>query len=612
MKQKKRQMEYLTRGLIAVKTEGGVFVSWRFLGTDDEDTAFHLYRNGQRVSKKPITESTNFLDPAGTLASVYRVSVVKKGFEISRTPKAAVWPERFLTIPLKKPEGGTTPDGQPYTYSANDASVGDVDGDGEYEIILKWDPSNSKDNAHNGYTGEVLIDAYKLDGTFLWRINLGKNIRAGAHYTQFMVYDLDGDGKAEIAMKTADGTTDGVGNIIGNEDADFRNEQGRILSGPEYLTVFKGETGEALSTVDYDPPRGTLEDWGDGYGNRMDRFLAGIAYLDGERPSLVMARGYYTRTVLAAYNFRNGRLEKRWIFDSDVPGHERYAGQGNHSLSVADVDGDGKDEIIYGAMAVDHDGTGLYTTGLGHGDAMHVGNLDPSRKGLEVFQVHEDHYSPYGLSFRDAGTGDILWGVHAGTDVGRGMAAHIDPQYEGSLVWGIDPPGNEGISYGLYTSKGEKVSDKAPASANFAIWWDGDLVRELLDHDWNGTIGRPKIDKWDAENRCLKTVFQPEGVLSNNGTKGNPVLQANLFGDWREEVIWRTEESDALRIYTTTDITSHRLYTLMHDPVYRLGIAWQNTAYNQPPHTGYYLGTGMKKPPKPAIYLAGNKAEMPL
>ncbi|WP_339192128.1 rhamnogalacturonan lyase [Bacillus sp. FSL K6-1003] len=612
MKPKKRQMEYLTRGLIAVRTEQGVFVSWRFLGTDHETTAFHLYRDGKRITRKPIADSTNFLDQNGMADSVYQVAAVNKGREEKLSKEAPVWRENVLEVPLNKPEGGITPDGKTYTYSANDASVGDVDGDGEYEIILKWDPSNSKDNAHHGYTGDVLIDAYKLDGTFLWRINLGRNIRAGAHYTQFMVYDLDGDGKAEIAMKTADGTIDGKGNIIGEEHADFRNEQGRILSGPEYLTVFKGETGEALTTVDYEPPRGKLEDWGDGYGNRMDRFLAGIAYLDGERPSLVMARGYYTRTVLVAYDFRNGRLKKRWTFDSNQPGHEAYAGQGNHSLSVADVDGDGKDEIIYGAMAVDHEGTGLYTTELGHGDAMHVGDLDPSRKGLEVFQVHEDASKPYGLSLRDAGTGEVLWGVHAGTDVGRGMAAHIDPRYKGSLVWGIDPPGNDGMSYGLYTSKGEKINDKAPASANFAIWWDGDLVRELLDHEWNGTFGKPKIEKWDAENRCLKTIFQPEGVLSNNGTKGNPVLQANLFGDWREEVIWRTEDSSALRIYTTTHLTRHRIYTLMHDPVYRLGIAWQNTAYNQPPHTSFYLGTGMKKPPKPALYIAGNKAETPL
>lgn len=602
MAAKPRQMEHLNRGLVAVKTKKGVFLSWRLLGTDPEETAFNLYRNGQRINSTPISSSTNFLDKHGNEKSLYFVTKVLGDKEVETSHKTAVWQKPYMDVPLNKPDGGTTPDGAMYTYSANDASIGDLDGDGEYEIVLKWDPSNSKDNAHNGYTGEVIIDAYKLDGTFMWRIHLGKNIRAGAHYTQLMVYDLDGDGKAEIAMKTADGTVDGTGRVIGDQAADYRNEDGRILDGPEYLSIFHGETGRELATVDYDPPRGRLEDWGDGYGNRMDRFLAGIAYLDGERPSLVMARGYYTRTVLVAYNFRDGKLTKLWTFDSDKPGNEGYAGQGNHSLSVADVDDDGKDEIVYGAMAVDHDGTGLYTTGLGHGDAMHVSDLDPDRPGLEVFQVHEDPRLPYGLSFRDAGTGEILWGVPADTDVGRGMAAHIDPRYQGALVWAIDPPGNEGKSYGLYTSKGDKLSDAAPATANFAIWWDGDLLRELLDHDWKEPAGIPKIDKWDYHSGRLVNLLTADGTLSNNWTKGTPVLQANLFGDWREDVVFRTARSDALRIYTTTELTEHRFYTFMHDPVYRLGVAWQNVAYNQPPHPGFYLGTGMKKPPRPNIY----------
>ncbi len=599
---KPRQMERLNRGLVAIKTKKGVFLSWRLLGTDLEETAFNLYRNGQRINSTPVSSSTNFLDKHGNGESVYYVTKVLGDKEVETSHKTAVWQKPYLDVPLNKPDAGTTPDGVQYTYSANDAGIGDLDGDGEYEIVLKWDPSNSKDNAHNGYTGEVIIDAYKLDGTFMWRIHLGKNIRAGAHYTQLMVYDLDGDGKAEIAMKTADGTVDGTGRVIGDQAADYRNKDGRILDGPEYLSIFHGETGRELATVDYDPPRGRLEDWGDGYGNRMDRFLAGIAYLDGERPSLVMARGYYTRTVLAAYNFRDGKLTKLWTFDSDKPGNEGYAGQGNHSLSVADVDDDGKDEIVYGAMVVDHDGTGLYTTGLGHGDAMHVSDLDPDRPGLEVFQVHEDPRLPYGLSFRDAGTGEILWGAPADTDVGRGMAAHIDPRYKGALVWAIDPPGNEGKSYGLYTSKGEKLSDAAPASANFAIWWDGDLLRELLDHDWKEPVGIPKIDKWDYHSGRLVNLLTAEGTLSNNWTKGTPVLQANLFGDWREDVVFRTARNDALRIYTTTELTEHRFYTFMHDPVYRLGVAWQNVAYNQPPHPGFYLGTGMDKPPRPNIY----------
>jgi rhamnogalacturonan endolyase len=419
----------------------------------------------------------------------------------------------------------------------------------------------------------------------MWRINLGKNIRAGAHYTQFLVYDFDGDGKAEIAMKTADGTKDGKGKVIGNANADYRNAQGRILSGPEYLTVFKGDTGAELTTVNYEPARGNVADWGDSYGNRVDRFLAGVAYLDGERPSFVMARGYYTRTVLVAYNFRGGKLTKLWTFDSDAPGNGAYAGQGNHSLSVADVDGDGKDEIIYGAMAVDHDGKGLYSTGWGHGDAMHTGNLDPSRPGLEVFQVHENSNSPYGLSFRDAKTGKIIWGVHAGKDVGRGMAADIDPRYEGAEVW---------ANGSLYTAKGVKIGNTLPSSTNFGIWWDGDLQRELLDSN--------RIDKWDYQNSRTVNLLTASGASANNGTKATPSLQADILGDWREEVVWRAEDSSELRIYTTTDVTEHRMYTLMHDAVYRLGIAWQNVGYNQPPHTGFYLGEGMQTPEKPNIY----------
>ncbi|MGR3206159.1 rhamnogalacturonan lyase [Bacillus glycinifermentans] len=580
-----RQMESLKRGLVAVKTENGVFVSWRLLGTEPSSVSFNVYRNGQKLNSSPISSSTNFLDAGGTANSTYEVRAVVNGQEQPASEKAGVWGQNYKSVPLEKPDGGQTPDGVSFTYSANDASVGDLDGDGEYEIVLKWDPSNSKDNSQDGYTGEVLIDAYKLDGTKLWRINLGKNIRAGAHYTQFLVYDFDGDGKAEIAMKTADGTKDGSGKVIGSPGADYRNAEGRVLSGPEYLTIFKGDTGKELTTVNYEPARGNVADWGDSYGNRVDRFLACVAYLDGERPSLVMARGYYTRTVLVAYNWRGGKLSKLWTFDSKSSGNGAYAGQGNHNLSVADADGDGKDEILYGAMAVDHDGKGLYSTGWGHGDAMHAGDLDPTRAGMEVFQVHENSRSPYGLSFRDAGTGKLIWGVHAGKDVGRGMAADIDPRYAGAEVW---------ADGGLYTAKGIQISSTLPSSTNFGIWWDGDLQRELLDSN--------RIDKWDYERSQTVNLLTAAGASSNNGTKATPALSADILGDWREEAIWRTNDSSALRIYTTTNVTGHRMYTLMHDAVYRLGIAWQNVAYNQPPHTGFYLGEGMAAQQKPNIY----------
>lgn len=582
-----RQMEYLDRGVVAVKTGTGVFVSWRLLGTEGSNVSFNVYRDGTKVNATPITNSTNLQDASGTSSSKYTVRAVVSGTEQAASAAASVWGNNYLSVPLSVPAGGTTPDGVAYTYSANDASAGDLDGDGEYELIVKWDPSNSKDNSQSGYTGEVFIDAYKLNGTRLWRIGLGKNIRAGAHYTQFMVYDLDGDGKAEVAMKTADGTRDGTGVVIGDASKDYRNSSGYVLSGPEFLTVFNGQTGKALSTVNYEPARGNVSDWGDNYGNRVDRFLAAIAYLDGERPSLVMARGYYTRTVLVAYNWRNGQLTKQWTFDSNTSGNSGYAGQGNHNLSVADVDGDGKDEIVYGAMAVDDNGKGLYTTGLHHGDAMHLSDLDPDRPGLEVFQVHETP-SNAGVEFRDAGTGQLIWGVKTTKDIGRGMAADIDPRYKGAEVW---------ADGSLYTAKGQKLGTTLPSSTNFGIWWDGDLLRELLDSN--------RIDKWNYTNSTTMNLLTASGVSSNNGTKSTPNLQADLFGDWREEVVWRTNDSSALRIYTTTAVTDKRIYTLMHDPVYRLGVAWQNVAYNQPPHTGFYLGEGMNPPPVPNIRYAG-------
>lgn len=598
-----RQMEHLGRGLVAVKTESGVFLSWRWLGTEPEDTAFHVYRDGVRLNASPIGGRTNYTDPEGTAESAYWIRAVSNGEEQAPSETVRPWNNPYLSVPLRRPDGGTSPDGVAYTYNANDASVGDVDGDGEYEIILKWDPTNSHDNAHAGYTGNVYLDAYKMDGRFLWRIDLGRNIRAGAHYTQFLVYDFDGDGKAELACKTADGTIDGAGKVIGNPDADYRNSQGFILEGPEFLTVFEGATGRALATVDYDPPRGNAGDWGDDEGNRVDRFLACVAYLDGVRPSLVMCRGYYTRAVLAAYNWRDGRLTQVWTFDSSKPGNGGYAGQGNHSVAVGDVDGDGKDEIIYGSCVIDHDGTGLYTTGLGHGDAMHVSLLDPSRPGLQVFQVHETP-SSQGIELHDAGTGEILWALPSETDIGRGMAADIDPRYDGAECWCSDHWREGG--FGLYSVNGEKISDRTPQSFNFAVWWDGDLLRELLDHDFDPAtgIGVGRIDKWDYENERLLNLLTPLGTRSNNGTKGNPCLSADLFGDWREEVIWRSEDSTELRIYTTDIPSEHRFRTLMHDPVYRLAVAWQNVCYNQPPHPGFYLGHGMEKPAAPSIYTA--------
>ena len=404
----KLKREKLGRGVIALReSEKTVCVSWRYLSSDPAHTAFDVYRDDKKLNAKPLTSSTCYFDSySSKKTAVYKVVAVSPHKETIQPSGsytlAANATIGYLNIPLEIPPAGTTPDGQTYNYTANDASIGDVDGDGEYEIILKWEPTNAHDNAHDGYTGNVLLDCYQLNGKKLWRINLGRNIRAGAHYTQFLVYDFDGDGKAEIITKTSDGTIDGKGNIIGDAQADYRSPQGRILTGNEFLTLFEGTSGEALATIDYIPPRGNPMEWGDGRANRSDRFLACVAYLNGENASAVMCRGYYTRTVLAAFDWNGIELKQRWVFDSNNPENHLYASQGNHNLRVADVDGDGCDEIIYGSCAIDHTGKGLYSTGMGHGDAIHLTQFDPYNQKLQVWDCHENKHD--GSSFRDAAT----------------------------------------------------------------------------------------------------------------------------------------------------------------------------------------------------------------
>ena len=583
------KMENLGRGVVAVRENPEkVNISWRYLTEDPESQAFDIYRNGKKINKTPISDATFFSDSYdGKAAAIYEVRPIKGDISGSFTlPTDAK--HGYIDIPLDTPELGVDIWGKEYFYSANDASVGDVDGDGEYEIILKWDPTNSHDNAHDGFTGPVLLDCYKLDGTRLWRINLGDNIRAGAHYTQFMVYDLDGDGCAEVVCKTADGTIDGTRHIIGDHKADWRNMKGRVIAGPEYLTVFNGKTGEAMSTVDYQPARGELKDWGDGYANRSERYLAAIAYLDGVHPSVVMCRGYYAKSALAAYDWDGKELKLRWLFDSASPGNEAYGGQGNHNLRVADVDGDGCDEIIYGQMAIDNDGSGLYSTGMYHGDAIHLLS-DINNERYYVWGCHENKKD--GTSLRDAATGEVLLLYPSDKDIGRCMAGDIDPTHEGVELWSPSSGGLRSFKGELITPQKEFMDEThADIPVNFCILWDGDLLTELLDGDTK-TLS---ISKYNWTNGEMEIIKELEGAASNNWTKANPCLQADILGDWREEVIVRTPDNKSLRVYVTEHPTEYRFHTFMEDPAYRVSVANQNVAYNQPAEPGFYFGPDLK------------------
>ncbi len=604
-----KQVEFLTRGLVAIqKTSSSVFLSWRLLGDDPSNIAFNVYRNGIKITSSPITTSTNYTDNTTSSNNNYSITTIINGVESQQTTPVNIWTlntfntsghNNQLFIPIQMPPGGTLPDGTTYTYTANDASVGDVDGDGTYEVILKWDPTIVNDNA-GGYSGKQIFDCYKLDGTKLWRIDLGINVNAGPHYNQFMMYDFDGDGKAEMILKTADGTVDGKGTVIGNATVDYRSTSGWVQQGPEFLTVFNGLTGVAMSTITYQPARDNTADWGDTYGNRQDRFVSAVAYLDGAKPSLIVGRGYYNRLVRAAYNWRNGQLTMLWKFDSKAPTHPEYnaySGQGNHQMTIGDVDGDGKDEVINGSSVINDDGKPLWTYGMGHGDALHMTDMDLDRPGQEIWINLESpgSYSPMGLRQYDAKTGQTNWGIETTGDVGRSMAADLDPNYKGYEMWGSSG-GN------VYDSKGNSISASVP-SYNFGIWWDGDLGRELFD--------RAYIDKWSPTTKSagrLYTIYQDAPVSTNNSTKSTPCLQADILGDWREELILRRSDNTGLVIFTTDTPTTYRIPTLMHDPQYRTAIAWQNSGYNQPPNTSYYIGYDMdvNNIPTAKITIAGH------
>jgi autotransporter-associated beta strand protein len=584
-----RRMEALDRGVVAIKVSNGVYISWRLLEDELYGVEFNLYRDGAKINSSPITESTNYSDADGSVSSTYVVTKIKDGVEIESSNPVTVWDNQYLDVPVRTINGGYS------TYQINDGSVGDLDGDGQYEIVIKrLALDKSIESTDYNY-----LEAYELDGTLLWAINLGPNIYDGVE-VNFLVYDFDEDGKAEIATRTSEGTVDGIGDTIGDIDGDGKTNYrysityyGYRSEGPDFISIFDGETGAEIVRDNY-IALAPISQWGlpgmkiHQYAHRATKCMWTVAYLDGKHPSIVNARGIYERIKMEAWDFDGATLTKRWHFDSSPGGvPTEYHGQGNHNLSLADVDQDGKDEIVYASMVIDDDGTGLYSTGLGHGDALHVLDMDPDRPGMEIWGCHEEK-PEWGATYRDAKTGEIMLHYVHGKDLGRCAAGDITAEHKGAEMWA-------GTGDVFYNVKGEVIGNSPPV-VNFMIWWDGDLLREFCDHAWLGsTIGTGigTISKYNGSS-TLSTLLYASRTYSNNYTKGTPVLQADIIGDWREEVIWRTDDNQNIRIYSTIYPTTYRIPTLMQEPQYRLAVAWQNNSYNQPPHTGVYLAAEMQ------------------
>jgi len=604
-----RKTDALDRGLIAMKTTNGVYCSWRILGEEYYDVKYNLYRDGTKVNSEPLSVS-NYSDAAGTASSKYTVKAVVRGTEQAASKEATVWTDSYLEITPKHAPSITS------TLVPNDACCADADGDGELEILIKYDNKEEINSLFpkEGHNGEYTIfEVLKMDGSLLWWVNCGPNMGDFQNNEQnIAAYDWDQDGKAEAIMRLSEGSVihmkDGSTYTIGADGkngtawTNYRTPkvEGGVEwfthYGNEFLVYLNGETGVPYQVMEF--PLKRLEDgetdlnkaWGDGYGHRSSKYFFGAPYLDGRKPSIFLARGIYTRHKMIAYDVNpdTHELSVRWRWNCNDSSSPWY-GQGYHNYGIADVDWDGRDEICFGSMVIDDNGKGLSTTGLGHGDAQHHGDFNPYIHGHEIYACNEDRPDN---NYRDATTSKIYYRQTSSNDDGRAMMGNFSNEYPGCL-------GRSGHDTAISSVTNAHIPVDIPFDVNFRIYWDGDLLEETF----NGTGTK------NSAGRIYKpgvgNITTLNGSLTNNDTKATPCYQADLFGDWREEVMMRTADNK-IRIYTTTIPTEWRNYTLWHDMQYRNAMVWQMNGYNQPPHTSYFLGEleGITMAP-PALTMTG-------
>lgn len=572
------------RGVVAVRSGSGNYVGWRLKATDPPDIAFNVYRAGALVTPAPLTGSANFFDDGAPVGASYLVRPVLQGSEQGSSETAVAHPNPYIAIPLA---GGTTQAGRL-------AGVGDLDGDCEYDFVVKRG-DNDVDVTQNAATDETFkLEAYKRDGTFLWRLDMGPNIEPGVWFSPFVVYDFDGDGRAEIAMKASEVPTDlgGDGDLNGDGITNYRDPATGDVplhsANPsiEFLEIRDGLTGSLRARGPWIP----IGPWG-GDQNRYGRQMMAPAYLDGPStnlPSLLVMRGGNSCIEIHAYDFRNDQLTERWTWF-----REQSNGAYGHNVRVGDIDQDGKDELVFFSIAIDDDGglngSVLWDTGQAHGDRVHMTDIDPSRPGMEIFYIQEfsDVYT-YPIHLRDAKTGELIWGpVENWGDVGRGLAADFDAAHPGMEMFASTGE--------FYSADGTVIGPRPNINPNMAIFWDADSLREHI------TLNR--IDKWNGT--AFSRLLTAEGCAS--GSREIPMGYADIVGDWREEAYWLCNDNTELRIYVSTDVATTRMYTLMQDPEYRTSVGSMTMGYVQATQPSFFMGDGMAAPPVPRIQIRAGR-----